>query len=49
MIYCPNCDKEYDEDDLVPIWSLNGTREDLGCPKCGDFENLEEREENNGM
>jgi hypothetical protein len=44
--YCPNNDKIYDEDDLIPIWSKNGKHEDLGCPGCGEFEHLEEIREN---
>jgi hypothetical protein len=44
--YCPNNDKIYDEDDLIPIWSKNGKHEDLGCPDCGEFEHLEEIREN---
>lgn len=46
-VYCPNCDKYFNDDELEIHWGktrLNSGGDEHHCPDCGEFEKLEERE-----
>jgi ssDNA-binding Zn-finger/Zn-ribbon topoisomerase 1 len=40
-VYCPDCDKIYDEEELKTVTNHYHKSDDLVCPKCGQFEELE--------
>ena len=41
-IYCPNCDKYFDFNELKIHWDRNGRGDEHVCPDCGEFEGLQD-------
>jgi len=45
-VYCPDCGNTWNEDELRVVRNHHHISEDLVCPKCGQFEDLQDIDNN---